>query len=115
MKKSKVGRILFIIGIIALIVGVLDPLEGSVVLLFGGTLLAILTFINRDRHWKLFLIFDFMMAIGVIFLFYFSSLGGFGKGGLSWWWFIAVIPYPLGWFATISILIGRTIRKENAD
>ena len=111
MKKPKLSRILFVIGVIALITGAIDPLEGSVIILFGGTLVTFVTYFTHDHQWKLFLIFDILIALGIFFLFYFSSLGGFGKNAMSWWWFITVIPYPLGWFAMISLLIARTIKR----
>ncbi|MFN5847901.1 MAG: hypothetical protein ACK43K_05395, partial [Chitinophagales bacterium] len=101
-------RIIYILGVIALIIGALDPLEGSVVLLAGSALIALSTYWTRDRHWKIFLAAVIMIAIGVFFLFYFSSLGGFGgTSTLSWWWATLMLPYPIGWFMSIITLIVR--------
>jgi hypothetical protein len=112
-EKAKWIRILYLIGVIALIIGILDPLEGSVVIASGSALVALATYLTHDRHWKIFFMSLIMIVIGVFFLFYFSSLGGFGgKSTLSWWWGILILPYPLGWILSIIILITRTVKKS---
>jgi len=111
-KKIKWTRVIYIIGVIALIIGVLDPLEGSVVITSGSALIALSTFITRDRHWKIFLLSFIMILTGVLFLFYLSSLGGFGgTSKLSWWWGLLILPYVLGWLASIITLITRAVKK----
>jgi hypothetical protein len=111
-KKIKWSRVIYIIGVIALIIGVLDPLEGSVVITSGSALVALSTFITRDRHWKIFLLSFIMILTGVFFLFYLSSLGGFGgTSKLSWWWGLLILPYVLGWLASIITLIMRAVKK----
>lgn len=111
-KKIKWTRVIYIIGVIALIIGVLDPLEGSVVITSGSALVALSTFITRDRHWKIFLLSFIMILTGVFFLFYLSSLGGFGgTSKLSWWWGLLILPYVLGWLASIITLITRAVKK----
>lgn len=117
--QTKWKRIIYIIGVIALIIGALDPLEGSVVIAFGGSLIALSTYVTKDRHWKIFLTSVIMILIGVFFLFYLSSLGGFGgTSSLSWWWGILILPYPLGWLMSIILLIIRAVkntkRQDNA-
>lgn len=111
-RKLNARRIVYIIGIIAFLIGVLDPLEGSVIIAAGSFLITISTYLNRDKHWKLFLASFIMITVGVFFMFYFSSLGGFGgTSRLSWWWGLLIIPYPLGWLLSLILLIMR-IRKE---
>jgi hypothetical protein len=111
-KKTNWTRIIYIIGVIALIIGVLDPLEGSVVIAAGSVLIALSTFLLHDRHWKIFLASLLMIGFGIFFLFYFSSLGGFGgKSTLSWWWGILILPYPIGWLISIILLIVRAVKK----
>ncbi len=106
-------RIIYIIGVVALIVGAIDPLEGSVLIISGSALLAFSTFLKHDRHWKIFLASFIMIAVGVFFLFYFSSLGVFGGNStLSWWWGTLIIPYPAGWFMAIILLIVRGGKKK---
>jgi hypothetical protein len=111
-KKTKWTRVIYIIGVIALIIGVIDPLEGSVVICAGSALIALSTFLTRDRHWKIFLLSFIMIVIGVFFLFYLSSLGGFGgTSKLSWWWGLLILPYVIGWLASIITLITRAVKK----
>jgi len=113
MKKLiKWTRVIYIIGVIALIIGSLDPMEGSVVIASGSALLALSTYLIHDRHWKIFLLSFLMILFGVFFLFYLSSLGGFGgTATLSWWWGTLILPYPVGWLMSIVILIIRAVKK----
>lgn len=110
--KEKWLRIIFILGIVTLIIGTIDPLEGSVVIAFGSALLALSAYLKHDRHRKIFLASLVMILIGVFFMFYFSSLGGFGgTSTLSWWWGILILPYPIGWLTTVILLIVRAVKK----
>ena len=111
-KKTNWMRIIYIIGIVAFIIGTLDPLEGSVVILAGSALISFTSFKTNDRHWKIFLASLIMIIIGVVALFYLSSLGGFGgSSDLSWWWGIFILPYPIAWFMTVITLIVRAFKK----
>ena len=76
--KVNIPRIIYITGVVAFIIGSIDPLEGSVVIAAGSALISLSTFLNSDRHWKIFTGSLVMILTGVIFLFYLSSLGGFG-------------------------------------
>lgn len=112
-EKTNWIRVLYIAGIVGLIIGAIDPLEGSVVITAGSALLALSTYLSRDRHWKYFLLSLILILIGVFFMFYFSSLGGFGgKSTLSWWWGILILPYPIGWLIAIILLITRAVKKK---
>jgi hypothetical protein len=111
-KKTNWTKIIYIIGIFALILGVIDAMEGSVVILAGCFLIALSTFLTRDRYWKIFIISAIMIAVGVFFLFYLSSLGGFGgTSKLSIWWGLLIVPYPIGWLLSISLLIAQAINN----
>jgi hypothetical protein len=113
IERKKWIRITYIIGVIALIIGIADPLEGSVVITAGSVLVAFTTYLMRDRHWKIFLATLIMIGLGVFFLFYFSSLGGFGgKSTLSWWWGTLILSYPIGWLISITLLIVRAIKRS---
>ena len=106
-------RITYIIGVIALIIGILDPLEGSVVIASGIALLAFSTYLTHDRHWKIFFILLIMIVTGISFLFYFSLLGGFGgQSTLSWWWGTLIPSYTIGWLISIILMITRTVNKS---
>ena len=111
--KVKWTSIIYIIGVIALIIGVVDPLEGSVVIMFGSALLALSAYVTNDRHSKIFTVSLIMIVVGVAFLFYFSSLGGFGgTSTLSWWWGLLILPFPIGWLSIIIVLIRRVIENK---
>jgi hypothetical protein len=111
--KAKWTRIIYIIGVIALIIGAIDPLEGSVVIMAGSALLALSAYATSDRHSKIFTASLIMIVIGVAFLFYFSSLGGFGgTSTLSWWWGLLILPFPIGWLTIIIVLIRRAIENK---
>lgn len=110
--KSDWKHVIYIFGIIAMILGAIDPLEGSVLVVLGSTLLGLSTYLKRDRHWKIFLISTLLIFVGVIFLFYFSSLGGFGgESKLSAWWGLLILPYPIGWLLSIVTLIIRAVKN----
>lgn len=109
-EKTKWTRIVFITGVVLLIIGALDPMEGSVVIATGSALTAVSTYFTKDRHWKIILASFIMIAFGVFFLWFFSSLGGFPP--LSWWWAPLMIPYPAGWIMIIVVLIKRAMRKR---
>ena len=88
-------------------------MEGSVVIASGSALIALSTYLTHDRHWKIFLLSLIMILAGVFFLFYLSSLGGFGgTATLSWWWGTLILPYPIGWIISIVILIIRAVKKK---
>lgn len=110
-KKAKWIRIIFLIGVFLLVIGAFDPLEGSIVIITGSFLLALSAFASHDKNRMLFLVFLVLMAVGIFFLFYISSLGGLGANALSWWWGITILPYPVAWIATIILLIIRAFKK----
>lgn len=115
MKSSKWISAIGIIGIVALIVGILDFLEGSVVILAGSILVTLSKYLSHDRLRKIFLLSTILIATGVFFLFYMSSLGGFGgESGLSWWYGLFVLPYPIGWILAIALLIRNLISNRKA-
>jgi hypothetical protein len=115
-EKAKWIRVIYIIGVIALLIGVLDPLEGSVVIAAGSVLLALATYRAHDRHWKLFLLSLILIAMGVFSLFYLSSLGGFGgNSALSWWWGTLILPYPIGWLLAVVLIITRFVKKNKLN
>ena len=112
--NAKWIRIIYVTGIIALIVGAFDPLEGSIVITAGSSLIALATYLSHDRHRKIFLYTWVLILTGVCFLFYFSSLGGFGgTSTLSWWWGLLILPYPIGWLTAIGLLIMRSIKHKS--
>lgn len=99
-------------GVIALVLGALDPLEGSVVIALGSVLLTFTTYLIHDRHRKWFLWASILILFGVFFLFYFSTLGGFGgSSSLSWWWGLLILPYPIAWLGSVVLLLVRSLKR----
>jgi len=97
-KRARWSKILLIVGLVLMVIGVLDPLEGSLIILPGIGLVAISAFLVKSRYRKLLLWAFCMAVVGVAALFILSSLGGFGgKTGLSWVWGLTILPYPAGW------------------
>jgi hypothetical protein len=111
--RAKWMRVMYFAGVVCLLVGTLDPMDGSVLIAAGSGLLALSTHLTHDRHRRIFLVSFVLIATGVIFLFYLSSLGGFGgNSGLSWWWGLLILPYPVGWLLLVILLINRLIARE---
>lgn len=111
--KRKWIRIIYIIGIISLIAGALDPLEGSVIIAVGSALIALSTHLSHDRDRRIFLTAFIMIITGVCFMFYFSSSVGFvGESTLSWSWSTLILPYLIGWLIIIILLIIRAINNK---
>lgn len=112
--KSLSARVLFIIGVIAMVVGILDPLEGSMIILAGSGLVALGTWLgNQGRARSVYWAWLFgMIAWGVIALFWLSAVGGIGgKSGHSLWWGLVLLPYPVGWLLGIANLVSRLIES----
>lgn len=110
-ERSKRMRIIYIIGVVALIAGALDPMEGSVVIAVGSILLAWASVAAHDRYRTVFTASAIMIFVGVFSLWFASSLGGFDIKN-EWWWLMAILPYPLGWFAAIVTLIVKAVRRS---
>jgi hypothetical protein len=97
---SQLSRLMIPAGYIAMLVGAIDPMEGSLLILPGSGLVALGSFVGQGE--KEFLIFRLwsllLIAIGVTALWGLSIAGGFGgTSGLSAWWGILLVPYLIGW------------------
>jgi hypothetical protein len=112
--KTRSARILLPIGVIAMIVGALDPLEGSIVILAGSGLAALGTWLaHQEKGLAIYRTWLFgMIAFGVIAMFVMSAMGGIGGAtGRSMWWALVLLPYPVGWLLSIANLIARGIDR----
>lgn len=99
------SRWLLIAGLVLMVAGVLDPLEGSVVIL-GGSALAALGAVQTRTGYRLSVAAAALIATGVAALFGMSALGGVGGDtGRSIWWLLLCLPYPIGW---VLGLVGAT-------
>ena len=107
------SRILIVVGAVAMLLGTVDPLEGSLLILPGSGLIALGTFLRRGqrsvlRYWLLVFI---LIAVGVGAMFVLSAFGGIGgKSGHSMWWGILLLPYPAGWLMALAGGISGLIR-----
>jgi hypothetical protein len=89
-----------IVGYIGMLIGAIDPMEGSLLILPGSGLVVLGIFIGHAGHnqisyrsWVFALI-----AVGVSALWGLSAVGGFGGDSeLSGWWGVLILPYLIGW------------------
>ena len=94
------SRVLVIVGSIAMLVGAMDPMEGSLIILPASGLVALGTFLGQgERRLIAYRVWVFILiAIGVGALWELSALGGFGgSSGRSIWWGMLILPYLIGW------------------
>ena len=114
MNARKLGsRILAIVGGIAMALGTLDPMEGSLLILPGSGLVALGMFLGESQrrifiYWLWVFI---LIAVGVGALFGLSAVGGIGgQSGHSMWWGVLLLPYPVGWLMAFTGAIWMLIR-----
>jgi hypothetical protein len=92
------SRILIVLGLVGMLVGAIDPLEGSFVILPSVGLVALGALVGKSRHRGLLFWSMLFVAIGVAVMVVLSWLGGIGgNSGRSIWWGVAILPYPVGW------------------
>lgn len=92
------SRVLVVVGLVAMLFGAIDPLEGSVVILPGIAVVVVGAMIGKSRHRKWLLWSFILVAVGVAALFGLSAVGGLGgETGRSYLWAIFLLPYPVGW------------------
>ena len=111
--KASWSRILVVVGGLLTVVGVLDPLEGSLVILAGCGMVLLGTYLaGQPRPVLNYWIWVFaLVAGGVAFLWGFSALGGVGGStGRSMWWLLTMVTYPVGWLMAFGGIIVRIFR-----
>jgi len=105
MNKSNAWlRFLRIAGFIMMLVGAIDPMEGSLLILPGSGLIALSVFLGHEQRWIVFyrMLLFFLILIGVTALWVLTIEGGFGGDtGLSIWWGLLFVPYLLSWSLSI--------------
>lgn len=95
---SRWMRTLLVAGAVCLVIGALDPLEGSIVILLGGALLTLGAIVAKSRQRTLLLWSCLLLILGIGALWGLSSVGGIGGGtGRSMAWSVLFLPYPVGW------------------
>jgi hypothetical protein len=99
MNAPAVGsRVLVIVGLVGMLIGAIDPLEGSFVILPATGLVAIGAWLGKCRFRALTYWSFGLVAVGVAAMFVMSWFGGVGGNtGRSVWWLVCAAPYPVGW------------------
>ena len=112
MDTRRWSRGLLWIGTTALVLGAIDPLEGSLVILAAAGVVMVAAHLGHlhARRWV-----DWggaLAALGVAMLWAMSARGGIGPStGRSYWWALLLVPYPLGWLLSLSGAI-RGLRER---
>ena len=108
------ARSLIVVGLAVMVLAALDPLEGSVMVVAGGGLMALGAHLRESRHRGYLYGCVAMLMTGVAALWILSAFGGFGgTSGRSSAWGLLIVPYPIGWLAG---LVGgvRAVREPQA-
>lgn len=114
MSAVKWARVLIIIGLVMTVVGAVDPLEGSIVILLGVALATLGAFLVHSRFRLSLALGLALVAAGVAALFGLSAVGGFGgDSGRSNWWAMLLLPYILGWLLALIESV-RALREQHA-
>ena len=89
---------MLIVAMVAMILGAVDPLEGSVVVVGGTALAAVAAATSRARGRHFLYAALALVLVGVGVMWGLSAVGGFGGStGRTLWWWAAIVPYPVGW------------------
>jgi len=98
-----------------MLIGAIDPLEGSVIILPGSGVIALGALLGKSRHRRLLYWALGFLAAGVGAMFVLSMLGGTGgSSGRSNWWLLVVVPYPVGWIMGLAgVILSLRERTRN--
>ena len=104
-------RPLVIAGLTSMLLGAIDPLEGSIVIAVGSVQVALGTPRGESRVGGRVWLAGLMIIVGVAALWIMSDFGGVGGStGRSMWWLLVVAPYPVGWILGL-IGAGQRMRE----
>lgn len=111
--SSRWSRALLVSGLVAMLIGAIDPLEGSLVILLGSVLAVVGALLGKSRHRRLVYWASSLIAAGVGAMFVLSMLGGTGgSSGRSNWWLLVVVPYPVGWImGLVGVILSLRERR----
>ncbi len=112
MTASKYSHWLVVAGLIGMVAGAVDPLEGSPVVAVGSGLVALGAYLGRSRRRGLAFVAFVMVAVGIGAMWALTAIGGVGGStGRSAWWVTLVAPLVVGWilglFVAVRVLIDR--------
>jgi hypothetical protein len=106
--RPRLSNALVIVGFGAMLLGALDPLEGSLLILPGSGIVSLGAVLGRSRFRKLLGVAFALVLLGVAIMFGISALGGVGGStGRSLWWALLVLPYPAGWVLGVVGVVRR--------
>jgi hypothetical protein len=92
---------LVLVGLIGMLIGATDPLEGSLLILPGTGMACLGAILGGSRHRKLLCWAFALMAAGIAALWVLSAFGGIrlhaGDTGRPMAWGLFLLPYPVGW------------------
>ncbi len=92
------------VGLLAMVAGLADPLEGFPLVLAGGALAVVSTRLAAASYFRAMAWGLCLAVVGCAVLVALSSIGGIGgSSGRSMAWGLTVIPYPIG---ALTLLIG---------
>ncbi len=94
--RKRLSWFLILIGLIAMVIGAIDPLEGSVIILPGSALVALGALIGKVPRRKLLYWAFGLTAFGIATMFVTSAFGGVAR-----WWLLVFLPYPVGWIIEV--------------
>jgi len=107
------SRVLLVLGFFCMLIGAIDPLEGSLIIVPGIGMVTLGAFFGKSRHRKLLYWSFALVAIGVGAVWVLSAFGGIRfpgeKIGHSTWWGLFILPFPVGWVMGVVGAILRLI------
>jgi len=106
---------LVVAGLVGMLIGAIDPLEGSLVILPGTGIVALGAFVGKSRHRVLIYWAVILVAVGVGAMFVLSAFGGIGGStGHTIWWGLVILPYPVGWIVGLAGAILNLVESFKA-
>ncbi|MBX7246408.1 MAG: hypothetical protein K1X53_13000 [Candidatus Sumerlaeaceae bacterium] len=103
-----------IAGLVLMVLGAVDPLEGSLVILAGSALVAVGALLCHSRSQRVAWWALGLTSTGVALMIVLSQLGGLGGSrGVSVWWGLLLLPYPIGWLLGIAAATRTLLRARH--
>ncbi|NUO01862.1 MAG: hypothetical protein HUU01_14755 [Saprospiraceae bacterium] len=114
MNKLMLSKTMAIIGFVAMLLGAIDPLEGSIVIGMGAGLLALAALFLQHRYRRWLYLSFLLIVLGFAAMLILTWMGGIGGDtGHSLAWGLFVLPYPVGWVMGLvaGVLMFRDLVK----
>src|ERR1051326_4534264 len=109
-------RVCLLSGVVLLVAGLIDPLEGCVLIVIGSLCGVKAAATAHDPRRNRQLLAFTLVVIGVLTMFGWSAAGGMGgTSGRSVWWVLTLLPYPMGWILALVVtvqMLGRPWRED---